>query len=190
MPAPSAREYIAKTGGKDGTKLTRSVLGHCADVAVAFHQLVTPRLRELLGVNDVQLARLCVIAGLHDLGKTRAEWQDYIWSVAGGPPAPRTGHVAPTLAALLSDDAALVEALGEVADWTADPAATWYTTICHHGGPVPEHVWRRDRVPSSGGDRQPSGSSPPISSAVPGARGQGGADHFACGSNICSPACS
>ncbi|MFN3147829.1 MAG: CRISPR-associated helicase Cas3' [Paracoccaceae bacterium] len=141
------RPYIAKTRRPPsddpmGPVESRSLLGHCADVAFAFERLVTPRLQFLLGVNKGQLARLCVIAGLHDLGKADRRWQDYIWSAAGGPPARRFGHVAPAINALLASDPDLVSALGDVVEWIDDPANCMFTAMSHHGGPVPEDVWK------------------------------------------------
>jgi CRISPR-associated endonuclease/helicase Cas3 len=91
---------------------------------------------------------LCVLAGLHDLGKVRAGWQDYIHQIGKS-----TGHVAPTLAALFRDDPGLVEALSPVLSLFAgdDIENAVFTTICHHGRPVPEHIWNQQPKTEFGG---------------------------------------
>ena len=109
-------------------------------MALAFDALIqrSPRLRRLLDLDDAQIARLTVLAGLHDYGKAWGEWQAYI---RGGP---RRGHVAPAFAAL-NRDQGLVHAFGPIAtgEWFSDPAVAIYVATCHHGGPVPEHAWTK-----------------------------------------------
>ena len=72
---------------------------HCADVACCFQALVAePVLRDRFdraaggdGLDDVTLARLSVLAFLHDFGKVSAGFQ---FKVGGGPRAPaKANHI-------------------------------------------------------------------------------------------------
>ena len=123
---------------------------HCADVAACTEALLTrtllrqrlARLGGLADLDDTQVARLCVLAALHDLGKFNQHFQN-----KGRPDAlPVAGHVR-EVTMLFADDnrpesRSLMGALplDDLATWTRDPSAMLQlliAAISHHGRPSP-----------------------------------------------------
>jgi CRISPR/Cas system-associated endonuclease Cas3-HD len=91
---------IAKTDR--GTGATRSLIGHSLDVAHCVDVMLTrgvarSRLAIAAGIplNDVHAARLAVLVGLHDMGKSTNGFQDRINGRGTG-----TGHVAEAAAVM------------------------------------------------------------------------------------------
>lgn len=121
------------------TGVTRSLIGHCQDVALAAAGLLAApvtraRLESACGqvLTPVHQARLTVLAGLHDAGKALNGFQDRITGRSRG-----TSHLAELLAALQADrrsQAALRVDL--LSAWFSDPSAALVSSVCHHGGPV------------------------------------------------------
>jgi len=116
-----------------------TLTGHCLDVAQAVAVLLArpvPRARFAAAagtvLQDAHIARLAVIAGLHDLGKAGCGFQARLRGERS-----RWQHVAGALAAL-QGSRDLVLALQPILEWFADPGSALYASICHHGGPIPD----------------------------------------------------
>jgi len=121
---------------------------HCADVAAVTEALLKRSiLRSRLGYilaqerfSDVQTARLCVLAVLHDVGKVNHGFQDRAYSHN----APRIGHVAPLIDFMdwtEGEKSDIIEALNlaMMCDWFEsedDLVAFLLSTFSHHGKPV------------------------------------------------------
>lgn len=110
---------------------------HCADVAaVAEAILALPTWRHRLGrlggredIDPVTVARLCVLAALHDLGKANLGFQAKGREHLG----PTAGHVAEGLSALCKPPC---ECLSRLNDWGDGVADLLMASICHHGRPL------------------------------------------------------
>lgn len=128
---------IAKRDQKTGE--TRTLIAHSLDVALSCSGLlaspvIRARLENACGhfLSDGHIARLTVLAGLHDAGKALNGFQARISGISRG-----TSHLAELLAASQADhrihDALHIERLQQ---WFSDPSAALFSSICHHGGPV------------------------------------------------------
>ena len=87
-------------------------------------------------LTDVHAARLAVLAGLHDMGKSTNGFQDRISGRGLG-----TGHVAEAVAVMNANgalpDAVRVAARAEIINqWCDDPVSLLYAIFCHHGEPI------------------------------------------------------
>jgi CRISPR-associated endonuclease/helicase Cas3 len=144
--------FWGKLEERDGVVIAWHPLrDHCADVAACAEGLLRStllgrRLAQLGGVNEldeVQIARLCVLVALHDLGKFNQHFQN-----KGRPGAqPRAGHVR-EFAVILDDEArgparARLEAVvpfDAMRRWGASDDTTQQllcASVGHHGRPVP-----------------------------------------------------
>lgn len=131
---------IAKRDRETGE--TRSLIGHSLDVALAARQLLqspalTARLSHAAGIEltDIHLARLTVLAGLHDVGKSVNGFQDRIHGRGRG-----TSHLAEILGAIMANRA-VAEAAGVpvINQWftsAGDAGRALFASVCHHGSPV------------------------------------------------------
>jgi CRISPR-associated endonuclease/helicase Cas3 len=128
---------------------------HCADVAACCEALLHlglthKRLAFLAGLDDLterQVARLCVLAGMHDLGKFNHGFQAKADPAATG----TAGHVKEALA-LLEEGGAWAEKLGtatgyeRMLGWTDDEQTLFSylrAVISHHGQPQGPSVFQR-----------------------------------------------
>lgn len=137
------------------------LVDHCADVAASMEALlhqtvVRKRLAFLAGQEDLdefQIARLCVLAALHDLGKFNLGFQAKANPHASA--AEKAGHVAEAVALLNGYGEASVRfaeaiRIEDVARWGSEEAVyeLLHASICHHGRPVATErnvlrwVWR------------------------------------------------
>jgi hypothetical protein len=143
-----AMTALAKTDRATGQ--TRSLIGHSLDVAHCVHAMLTRGVaRERLGMaagivlTDVHAARLAVLAGLHDMGKSTNGFQDRIHGRGRG-----TGHVAEAVAVVnaqgrLPDAVRSALRADMINDWCDDPESVLYAIFCHHGEPVPARASTR-----------------------------------------------
>ena len=117
------------------------LVDHCADVAAYFEALMdcsSARLRlEVLAARplaQVDFARLCVLATLHDIGKFNHGFQ----RKADPMSCDVAGHVNEVMEPLRVGGRVaglLIDALGDVVAW--EPTGTLLgASICHHGSPA------------------------------------------------------
>ncbi len=146
----------------DGTIAIHPLLDHMTDVANVLHALLqTPGLRRAAeraagrALQSADIARLCVLGFLHDVGKANSGFQVRYWADAAQRPrgwhAPPCGH-GPQGWALFTGG--LHEAqrvlpglpLGQMSTWGDGCLMLLHASISHHGRPViadeSESVWR------------------------------------------------
>lgn len=144
---PVPRPWGKLRRAEDGAVLASLGLAeHCADVAAVFFTLLeVPNIRRGLArlggmemLDDTQVARLCVLAALHDLGKVNHGFQNK--ALPKGTAAVE-GHIACVVGAL--SDGILLRALAVLEEatigWFVDDEATsvqaLLAILSHHGGP-------------------------------------------------------
>ncbi|MBN2358787.1 MAG: CRISPR-associated helicase Cas3' [Deltaproteobacteria bacterium] len=125
------------------------LIDHCADVAAVCEALLTAtllrkrlaRLGGLEDLDDVQVARLCVLAALHDIGKFNNGFQNKALTKPGF----AAGHVSEVLALFSAagyrETKSLNTALrfSELQGWAVDPETVCQllvAAISHHGRPA------------------------------------------------------
>lgn len=123
---------------------------HCADVAASLEALLEQtlfrrRLASLAGQDDLeprQVARLCVLAAFHDIGKFNLGFQAKIRQDA--PTSEKAGHVTEAVAVLLGYGQVSAQfrqalRLEEMLGWGSEDALAelLLASICHHGRPCP-----------------------------------------------------
>ena len=118
-------------------------------------------------IDDVTVARLCVLAALHDIGKVNIGFQTQIWEWDDYPndqhPPGRAGHTVDLMPVLNGNDATTSDWFCDSLGWWWDATETWddcggetvcgllVATLSHHGRPLQlddgrsEHprLWRR-----------------------------------------------
>lgn len=138
----SRHGFWGKFDGKTGVALP--LISHCLDVGMVFYHLCRLQgiRRTLLcstkqDLTEGHIARLAVLATLHDVGKANLGFQDKVYD----PHAPRAGHIRELLPLLLEEDLAeaFLQALPTgMATWFADiPSANslLFAAFSHHGKP-------------------------------------------------------
>lgn len=154
--SPQRTQFWAKLKYRDDDRRTGEIvawhplLAHSADVAAVTEALLTrtilrKRLARLAGwdnLSDVHVARLCVLAAIHDAGKVNHGFQDQAFPGAGRNP----GHVKPAISIL---EAALEWQNRLLVPLNVDGMVSWFAgarglthflmaTWGHHGQPVTE----------------------------------------------------
>jgi CRISPR-associated endonuclease/helicase Cas3 len=151
---------------EQGVTRIHPLLDHMTDVASVLQALLqTPGLRRAaeraagraLGLTDV--ARLCVLAFLHDIGKANAGFQGRYWQAPAGRPrgwyAPPLGHGPQGWGVLVgqSVQARRIKAglpIDAFVRWGDSCEALLHASISHHGRPVSEDasesIWEPVRV--------------------------------------------
>ena len=133
---------------------------HLADVGACFEALlrqdtIRQRLAHAGGLADldnVTVARLCVLAALHDIGKANVGFQTRIWQIEdhlSGQRKPSPGnHVADLIPILNGSDRVTNVEFFNALEWWDEATATWDDkggeTVCglfiaalsHHGSPL------------------------------------------------------
>ena len=131
---------------------------HLADVAACFEALLKqPTIRKRLArsggrddLDEITVARLCVFAALHDIGKANVGFQAQIWRAEDLPPnrkrPPRMGHDVVLMPVLEDKDRETADwffdALNavELMEWDNDEGITasglFIATLSHHGTPL------------------------------------------------------
>lgn len=146
----------------EGRVAIHPLIDHMIDVARVLHSLLETRaLRRAAEraagrhLNDVDLARLCVICFLHDIGKANTGFQVRYWDDSTRPPGwhvPSCGH-GPQGWALFDSDLSLAPRvleglpLREMQGWGEEACfVLMHASISHHGRPVVadgvESIWR------------------------------------------------
>lgn len=132
--------FWAKLHRDDATGVVHEwhpLVDHAADVAAVAEALLRlPVWRRRLSalalreLGDTDVARLCVLAALHDIGKFNLGFQ------AKGRPelGPTAGHVREALGALIQTSGPL-SCLDELGSWGDATTDLMITAICHHGRP-------------------------------------------------------
>ena len=134
---------------------------HLADVGACFEALLAqPTIRHRLarsgGLEDLDeatVARLCVFAALHDIGKANVGFQARIWGREDLPPGEgslprRAGHALDMAPVLTQEDRQTSGWFFDVLDWWWDAIDSWddhggetvcallIATLSHHGRPL------------------------------------------------------
>lgn len=164
--APSLRAWGKRERDPARPACWLPLLDHCIDVAVVMEALLaSPVVQRRLAGHELdpgQIARLCVLTGLHDIGKANRGFQ------AKSDPNARAvaGHVGEALQWLFDDDygphpvrreAADAIRLTELTTWfegdgEAGALGMLVAAITHHGGapavapPFEARWWRRDEA--------------------------------------------
>ena len=155
MPAYTRRHW-AKSDRRDPLRI-HLLEHHLADVGACFEGLlrqptIRQRLARTAGRDDldaVTVARLCVFAGLHDIGKVNVGFQTRIWAntdLQGRRRPQWASHTSDLAPVLLGDDQRtsnwFLDALGwdELLGWDSDNGNTvsaLFAAACsHHGEPL------------------------------------------------------
>ena len=148
---------------------------HLADVGACFEALMKqPLIRRRLAhtagwadIDDTMVARLCVFAALHDIGKVNIGFQTQIWrpdDYSAGQRRPGwAGHTVDLMPVLNGSDRATSEWFCDSLGWWWDATETWddrdgetvcgllVATLSHHGRPLQlddgrsefPQLWRR-----------------------------------------------
>ena len=139
---------------------------HLADVAACLEtlldqQTIRSRLATSADWTDIDTttaARLCVLAGLHDIGKVNIGFQTQIWRDEDNPPRLAsfrgTGHTVDLTPVLVGEDKETSQWFFNALGWWSEATATWDDTdgetVCalliaalsHHGRPLPLYASR------------------------------------------------
>lgn len=133
---------------------------HCADVAACFEALLAePGIKRRFdsavggsGLDPTTVARLTVLAFLHDFGKTNVGFQYSVGNHQGAAPA-HQGHIKASLYACRRPDVLSALGLPELAElWGQDAVENLlFAALAHHGRPAtvpntsaagPDNIWR------------------------------------------------
>ena len=161
-PPPYTHRFWAKSEPRSGhPKRIHLLEHHLADVGVCFEALLAqPTIRQRLartgGLEDLDqanVARLCVLAALHDIGKTNVGFQARIWRPEDLPTAVkqlprRAGHTVDLVPVLTSKDSETASWFFEALEWWWAATESWddrsgetmcamlVATLSHHGRPL------------------------------------------------------
>ena len=159
MTAPAyTRNFWAKSD-RDNKQRIHLLEHHMADVGACLEALLAqPTIRHRLArsggrydLDPATIARLCVFAALHDIGKVNVGFQTRIWKAEDLPTGEarrplRSGHIADLTPVLNQDDhetaAWFFDALGwdDFLAWDADDGRTvcalFVAALSHHGAPL------------------------------------------------------
>ena len=132
-----------------------SLLAHSADVAACTEALLDKtilsermaRLAKWEELTEVHVARLSVLAAIHDAGKVNRGFQNRAWDGR----EPTAGHVRPMVEVLNADNPAewlMPLGINEMMEWFSSQLQLQYYLLAtwgHHGKPtIPDYNFRRD----------------------------------------------
>ena len=161
-PPAYTRHFWGKADRYDHTRI-HLLEHHLADVGACFEALMAlPTIRRRMArsagleeLDPVTVARLCVFAALHDIGKVNIGFQTQIWEpqyLLARPVIHKSGHTVDFAPVLNGEDSSAAQwffgrdALGwwkEALDWDSDGGVTTCAlltaTISHHGRPLQLH---------------------------------------------------
>ncbi len=157
------RPYLKQFWGKaDRNNPSRIHLleHHLADVAACLEVLLKqPIIQHNLAhtagredLDDTTVARLCLLAAIHDIGKVNIGFQTQIWRGNDFPEGQRrpdrAGHTLDLIPVLKGDDCATAKWFSEALDWWGDATELWddcggetvsgllIAVLSHHGRPL------------------------------------------------------
>ena len=159
MTAPAYTRHFWAKSDRDNKQRIHLLEHHMADVGACLEALLAqPTIRRRLArsgghddLDEATIARLCVFAALHDIGKVNVGFQTRIWKTEDLPKGearqpPRSGHIADLTPVLNQDDhetaAWFFDALGwdDLLAWDADDGHTvcalFVAALSHHGAPL------------------------------------------------------
>jgi CRISPR-associated endonuclease/helicase Cas3 len=135
-----------------GAVLTRSVIGHCLDVAHCAKAMITSgvtraRIEAAIGrrLDDVDIDRLAVVVGIHDFGKLNRHFQNKIHEAVDGVyRGPRASHLVEGYALLLSRQPGHRPVLEPILNFFGNRSynETVLSILGHHGGPLEAQTLR------------------------------------------------
>ena len=155
-PPPYTRHHWAKSDPEEPARI-HLLEHHLADVGACFQALLQqPTTRKRLAhsggcddLDDATIARLCVFAALHDIGKLNIGFQAQIWQpedLQGKRKPQRSGHTLDLTPILNWQDITTAEwfftalKLDGMMEWDADDGSTvsglLMATFSHHGTPL------------------------------------------------------
>ena len=166
MTAPAYTRHFWAKSDRDNKQRIHLLEHHMADVGACLEALLAqPTIRRRLarsgGRDDLDaatIARLCVFAALHDIGKVNVGFQTRIWEAEDLPAGEarwpgRCGHIADLTPVLNHDDretaAWFFDALGwdDFLSWDAEDGRTvcalFVAALSHHGSPLNLHDARQ-----------------------------------------------
>ena len=136
------------------TGRTHRLEHHCADVAACFEALLSePAVRRRFdkavvgrGLDDVTLARLTVLAFLHDFGKVSIGFQFKVGDRLPGVPR-HQGHIKPFFWACNRREVVASVGLDQLVAWGAGLDQLLRAALAHHGRPASGHNIEREGPP-------------------------------------------
>ena len=166
MATPAYTRYFWGKSNREDSRRIHLLEHHMADVGACLEALLAqPTIRQRLarssGRDDLDpstIARLCVLAALHDIGKVNVGFQTRIWQDADRPASEtkrprRSGHIADLTPVLNWDDRETAAWFFEALGW--DDLLTWddadgrivcglfVAALSHHGVPLKLHDTRQ-----------------------------------------------
>ena len=166
MATPAYTRYFWGKSDRENPQRIHLLEHHMADVGACLEALLAQpticrRLARSGGLDDLDsatIARLCVLAALHDVGKVNVGFQAQIWQDADRPPSEtkrprRSGHIADLTPVLNDADRETAAWFFEALRW--DHFLAWDDadgrTVCglfvaalsHHGAPLKLHDTRQ-----------------------------------------------
>ena len=166
MTTPAYTRYFWGKSDRENPQRIHLLEHHMADVGACFEALLSqPTIRQRLArsgglpsLDDVAVARLAVLAALHDIGKANVGFQTRIWQATDLPGNAakrprRAGHIADLTPVLNYDDRQTATWFYDALGW--DDLLTWddaegrivcglfIAALSHHGTPLNLHDTRQ-----------------------------------------------